>query len=79
MIRSQEIIIRAAGWPDRSCHSALLLVELLGFPGDIAVGKENMAKERAKHSSKSKKEDSQDDEVGSKRVHQQAKRDFIDS
>jgi hypothetical protein len=33
-----------------------------------------MAKERAEHSSKSKKEDSQEDEVGGKRAHQQAKR-----
>jgi hypothetical protein len=36
--------------------------------------KKNMAKERAERSSKSKKEDSQEDEVGSKRVSQQAKR-----
>jgi hypothetical protein len=32
-----------------------------------------MAKDYAERSSKSKKEDSQDDEVGSKRIHQQAK------
>ncbi len=48
--------------------------EIAKLKNQLHQAKENMAKERAEHSSKSKKEDSQEDEVGSKRVHRQAKR-----
>jgi hypothetical protein len=48
--------------------------EIAKLKNQLHQAKENMAKERAEHSSKSKKEESQDDEVGSKRIRQQAKR-----
>ncbi len=48
--------------------------EIAKLKNQLHQTKENMAKERAEHGSKSKKEDSQEDEVGSKRVRQQAKR-----
>ncbi len=48
--------------------------EIAKLKNQLHQTKENMAQERAEHGSKSKKEDSQEDEVGSKRVRQQAKR-----
>ncbi len=48
--------------------------EIANLKNQLHQAKENMAKERAGRSSKSKKEDSLDHEVGSKRACQQAKR-----
>jgi hypothetical protein len=48
--------------------------DIANLKNQLHQAKENMAKERAERSSKSKKEDSPEDEVGSKRVCQQAKR-----
>jgi hypothetical protein len=52
----------------------LAQTEIAKLKNQLHQAEENMAKERAERSSKSKKEDSQDDDVGSKRIHQQAKR-----
>ncbi len=48
--------------------------EIAKLKNQLHQDKENMAKERVECSTKSKKEDSQEDEVGSKRVCQQAHR-----
>ncbi len=42
--------------------------EIAKLKNQLNQAKENLARERAEHSSKGKKENSQDDEVGSKRV-----------
>jgi hypothetical protein len=48
--------------------------EISNLKNQLQQAKENIAKERAERSSKSKKDDSPDEEVGNKRVRQQAKR-----
>ncbi len=48
--------------------------EITKLKNKLHQAKENMAKERAELNSKSKQEDPQEDEVGSKKVRQQAKR-----
>jgi hypothetical protein len=48
--------------------------EILNLKNQLYQAKENIAKERAERGSKSKKDDSPDEEVSSKRVRQQAKR-----
>jgi hypothetical protein len=48
--------------------------EISNLMNQLHQAKENIAKERAEHGSKSKKDDSPDEEVGSKRFRQQAKR-----
>ncbi len=48
--------------------------EIAKLKNQLHQTKENIAKERAKRCSKSMKDDSPEDEVGSKRDHQQAKR-----
>jgi hypothetical protein len=48
--------------------------EISNLKNQLHQVKENIAKERAEHGSKSKKDDSPDEEVDSKRVRQQAKR-----
>ncbi len=53
---------------------ALALREISNLKKQLHQAKENIAKERAERSSKSRKDDSPDEEVGSKRFRQQAKR-----
>ncbi len=53
---------------------SLALREVSNLKNQLHQAKENIAKERAERSSKSKKYDSPDDEVGSKRSLQHAKR-----
>ncbi len=48
--------------------------EIADLKNQLHQAKENMAKKRAERSSKGKKEDSPDDEVGGERARQQAKR-----
>ena len=48
--------------------------EISNFKNQLHQAKENIAKERVECCSKSKKDDSPDEEVGRKRVRQQAKR-----
>ena len=50
------------------------LREISNLKNRLHQAKENIAKERAERGSKSKKDDSPDQEVGSKRFRQQAKR-----
>jgi hypothetical protein len=54
--------------------STLAQRELANLKNQLHQAKENIAKERAKRGSKTKKDDSPEDEVGSKRDSQQAKR-----
>ena len=48
--------------------------EISNLKNQLHQAKENIAKERAEHGSKSKKDDSPDEEVGRKRFRQHAKR-----
>ncbi len=48
--------------------------ERSNLKNQVHQAKENIAKERAERGSKSKKDDAPDEEIGSKRFHQQAKR-----
>ncbi len=48
--------------------------EISNLKNQLKQAKENIAKERAEHGSKSKKDDSPDEEVGRKRFRQHAKR-----
>jgi hypothetical protein len=52
----------------------LALLEIPNLKNQLNQAKENIAKERAEHGSKSRKDDSPDAEVGGKRPRQQAKR-----
>jgi hypothetical protein len=47
--------------------------EISNFKNQLHQAKENIAKERAERGSKSKEDDSPDEEIGSKRLRQQAK------
>jgi len=53
---------------------SLALREISNLKNQLHQAKENIAKERAERSSKSRKDDSPDEEVGGKRVRQHAKR-----
>ena len=52
--------------------------EISYLKNQLHQAKENIAKERADRGSKSKKDDSQDEEVGSKRFRQQAKQGIVE-
>jgi hypothetical protein len=78
-------LANASGRPDKSdgldpqfakLKKELTLAQrdLSNLKNQLHQAKENIAKERAERGSKSKKDDSPDEEVGSKRFQQQAKR-----